>query len=191
MRTPNLDVALAVSSLLIASCVPTSARAQVADTAHRFSLFGGTTSTGAWDFRNLKNVEIGGSADFQLGSFPLPLRASVSFGQKDEGFSTLKFGTLALDAVARPLPRLFGTQLYFLGGLGLATRAEYLGTHAYLDAAGTGLIYSPFEAPRHNWGFLEGGVGLEVGRAFVQMKLQAPVASNGYTRVPLSVGFHF
>ena len=169
--------------------------AQAPDTARRWSLFGGAVGAHATDLeRPPANLEVGGSGDFRLGSFPLPLRATLAFSRIEQSWSAsnLKYGTLSLDAVGRPTPRIFGTQLYFLGGIGVATQAGYTGfAQRYVSVDPVMTEYYMFSVPRQSWTFLEGGMGLEIGRAFVQMKMQVPVASNGPTRVPLSVGFRF
>jgi hypothetical protein len=140
------------------------------------------------------NVELGGSGDFRVGSFPLPLRASLAFSQASQDWSgsQLRFGTLSLDAVGHPLPKFLGTRLYLLGGLGVGTRAAYSGVVPQLTGPDFGTeTYVGFHRERRTWGFVETGAGLELGRAFVQWKLQWPVASQGYVRAPLSIGFRF
>ena len=177
MRPSRFRVALLVGSLLLPLSRRATACAQAADTVHRYTLFGGTTTTSNFTWHHPGNAEIGGSVDFRLGDFPLPLRASLAFGQEEQQIGThLQFGSLSLDAIARPVPTVFGTQLYLLGGLGLGTRGEY----ARVTGGG-----------QKSWSFLETGLGLERGRGFVQMKVQVPAASDGYVRIPLSVGFRF
>lgn len=90
-----------------------------------------------------------------------------------ESGSQLKFGTLSLDAVAHPVPKLLGTRLYLLGGLGAGTRAAYSGVvRQLMPPTYEAEQYVGFRAPRQTWSFVETGAGLELGRAFVQWKLQ-------------------
>lgn len=144
--------------------------------------------------RIANNVELGGSAEFRVRQFPLPLRASLSFSQMQQSWSgtMLRFGSLSLDAVAHPLPKVLGTKLYFLGGLGVTTRAPYadIGSRLVPGSPNT-FEYFGYKRPRENWAFVEGGAGLELGHAFIQWKLQMPAASEGYVRAPISVGFRF
>jgi hypothetical protein len=185
-----------VGTLLGGTLMAAPLAAQSIDTTAHWSLFGGSAPVDDGGLTYLlHNVELGGSADFRLGQFPLPLRASLSFSQMQQRYwpsSTLKFGALSFDAVGHPLPKLFGAKPYFLGGLGVATRA------AYTDwvMLPTNAEFTEFQTvartrPRQSWAFLEGGAGLELGHAFIQWKLQMPVASNGYVRAPVSIGFRF
>ncbi|MCY7378067.1 MAG: hypothetical protein LH467_01855 [Gemmatimonadaceae bacterium] len=191
---PNSVVLAATTVVGITLCVGPLG-AQTADSTRRWSLFGGTiVAQGTALHRPPGNLEVGGSADFRVASFPLPLRASLAFSsvEQDLSGSGLKYGTFSIDAIGRPVPRILGTQLYFLGGFGLATRAEYTALYArYTGIDPLTTEYYTSRAPRQNWAFLETGVGLEIGRAFVQMKLQMPVASAGIRRAPISVGFRF
>ena len=173
----------------------TAAGAQAVDSTHRWSLYGGTVPTEGYGHASVSNLELGGSVDFRTRLFPLPLRANLAFGQlSSEGNDArMKFGTLSLDAVARPLPKILGAKLYLLGGLGVGTRAEYSGFNggSYFSPDVAPMPYTFFRQPRQTWAFLEGGIGLELGRAFFQLKRQSPVASQGYTRTPVSIGFRF
>jgi hypothetical protein len=171
-----------------------SARAQASDSTHRWSLYGGTVPTESWSKAEPSNLEVGLGVDFRLRQFSLPLRANLAFGQMSTYTEDkLKFGTLSLDAVARPLPKLFGTRLFLLGGLGVGTRAAYSGVHggSFFAPDAAPMPFQYFSRPRQTWMFAEGGLGLDVGKMFLQLKAQQPVASDGYLRFPLSVGFHF
>ena len=194
MRPSRFRVALLVGSLLLPLSRRATACAQAADTVHRYTLFGGTTTTSNFTWHHPGNAEIGGSVDFRLGDFPLPLRASLAFGQEEQQIGThLQFGSLSLDAIARPVPTVFGTQLYLLGGLGLGTRGGY-GHQAGGSYSIPGIPqaqYTYFGDGQKTWSFVEGGAGLERGRLFMQMKMQAPVASDGYVRVPIGFGWRF
>jgi len=169
------------------------ARAQGADSAPRFSIFGGTlfdaahsTATG-----RLTNVEFGGSGDFRLSGFPLTLRSTLAFRQEDSDWTVtpMKFGTLSLDAIGKPVPRLFGAQLYLLGGLGVATHSDY---RAMDIVNGEPTSVFTHSVPRETWAFGDGGLGLELRRhLFVQTKMMVPVASQGPMLMPISVGFRF
>lgn len=195
MRNPIVNAALLGATLLCSAIATTSAHAQRADSTRRWALFGGSApmeSPGLTKVSN--NVELGASGDFRLGFFPLPLRASVAVSQAEQRWSSsqLRFGSLSLDAVAHPLPRIFGSSLYLLGGIGGTSRAAYRGSVSQLvppDFETRRQV--DFSAPRQSWGFVETGAGLEVGRAFVQWKVQWPVFLDGQTRAPISVGFRF
>ena len=177
---------------------PLVARGQAPDSTPRFSLFGGTALGTAPPGERALKVEGGIAADFRMRAFPLDLRASLAFGQDDPNSFTSerRYGTLALDTVARPVRGIFGVRPYLVGGLGLATSAEYRSSNLYyyqltdpnvsaLQAA------SVVQHGRGNWAFAEGGAGLEFGKLFLQAKVQKPVASNGVTRMPITLGFHF
>ena len=191
---PNIMV-LAATTLVGLTLAVGPLGAQTADSTRRWSLFGGSiVAQGNALYRPPSNLEIGGSGDFRVASFPLELRANLAFSRVEQRWtgSSLKYGTISIDAIGRPVPRILGTQMYLLGGLGLATRAGYNSTGArYTGIDFITAEYFPVRVPRQNWSFLETGVGLEFGRAFVQMKLQVPVASEGTQRAPISVGFCF
>ena len=169
--------------LAVASLTASVARAQSADTVRRFSLFGGTTLTSRqvtpW---NLSQFEAGGSADFHPDAFPLTLRTTVAFSQEAanvrNGF--LRFGTLSLDAVTRPGPRFLGLRPYLLGGVGVATRAEFTSYPTQftpVDGPSTPLPAKgiSYDNPRLNWAYLEGGGGVEFGKIFMQLNVQQPL----------------
>jgi len=104
----------------------------------------------------------------------------------------LRFGSLSLDAVGHPVPKVLGTKLYLLGGLGVGTRAPYTGLGVRLVPGSQDTFeYFGYKRTRENCTFVEGGAGLELGHAFIQWKLQMLVASEGYVRAPISAGFRF
>ena len=181
---PNTTVLAATTVVGIALAVGPLG-AQTADSTRRWSLFGGSiVAQGNALHRPPSNLEVGGSGDFRVASFPLPLRASLAFSSVEQAWSgsSLKYGTVSIDAIGRPVPRILGTQLYFLGGLGVSTRAGYTGEgKRYTGFEPVTPEYFSFRVPRQNWAFLEGGIGLEVGRALVQMKLQLPVVGGSAT----------
>jgi len=193
---------LLLGTLLVGTMMAAPVAAQSTDSTTstasglRWSLFGGSApiEEGGGLMHVAHNVELGGSADFRLRQFPLPLRASLSFSQLQQDWSgaQLRFGSLSLDAVGRPVPKVLGARLYFLGGLGVGTRAAYttLGMRLMPGTPET-FEYFGYRRARENWTFVEGGAGLELGHAFIQWKLQMPVASEGYVRAPISVGFRF
>jgi len=190
------SISATIVALAVCVCASTESHAQSPqpkDSTPTFSLFGGTALDQYGPSRSgLTNFEFGGSRDFRLRSLPVPLRVTLAFRQQNPyDAGPLKFGTLSLDAVGKPIPRIFGVQPYLLGGLGVGTRAEY-------DAAFYTLVDGQFTTaglrhiPRHSWAFAEGGVGLELGRhLFVQTKFMVPVASQGQIVMPFSVGFRF
>lgn len=196
MRTRAKGTTLVSGVLLCTAVIASPLAAQSTDSTTRWSLFGGSAPVDDGGLTYIAhNVELGGSADFRLGQFPLPLRASLSFSQMQPRFgqsSNLRFGTLSFDAVGHPLPKVLGAKLYFLGGLGVGTRAAYT-AYGLVSTSADPTQYQTVarERARQSWAFLEGGTGLELGHAFIQWKLQMPVASNGYVRAPVSVGFRF
>jgi hypothetical protein len=182
-------------ALAVCACTSTEshAQSQPKDSTPTFSIFGGKvldqyTSNGG----SLTNLEFGGSADFRLRALPVPLRATLAFRQQDRStLSPMKYGTLSVDAVGKPVPRIFGVQPYLLGGLGVGTRADYVAV-LYQPGSDGQMVASTRYIPRYSWAFAEGGVGLELGRhLFVQTKLMVPVASQGQIIMPFSVGFRF
>jgi hypothetical protein len=186
---------LAFGVLLGSAVIASPMTAQSTDPTVHWSLFGGTVPT---EDNGLgvtsRNVALGGSAELRLSRFPLPLRATLSFDQSEQQFggAKVRFGALSLDAIGRPVPKLLGTQLYFLGGLGVGTRASFTQIGKRLVSSNPDQFeYFPYKRARDNWTFVEGGAGLELGHAFIQWKLQMPVASEGYVRAPVSVGFRF
>lgn len=196
MRLRANGTVLLVVSLFGGTVMASGAAAQSTDSTARWSLFGGSAPIEEGGLTHIAhNVELGGSADFRLRQFPLPLRASLSFSQSEQRnqFGTqMKFGSLSLDAVGHPVPKILGAKLYFLGGLGVGTRAAYTD----FGLVPTNPEFTEFQTvarkrARENWAFAEGGAGLELGHAFIQWKLQMPVASEGYVRAPISVGFRF
>ena len=194
MRRP----AKATVFLAFACLATTSMRAaaQSPDSVRRWSVFAGSDRQAYTRDGLLSNYEFGGTGDFRIGIFPLPLRATVAFSTVSLGLagSDNRFGSFSLDAIARPIPKIFGIRPYFLGGLGIATRAPYTGIiqgYFLADAPQPPNVGMPFRVGRQNWAFAEVGGGLEMGRLFVQWKTTTPVASEGYSRTPISIGLHF
>jgi hypothetical protein len=163
------------------------------DSAPHFSLFGGTAASESSGPEN--GVEVGASGDFRWAPIPVPLRLSLSFSQRHDErfFSMLRGGKASLDLVMRPIPKKLGIQPYFLGGIGLATRAASsgLGGGCYAAPDVPCLPYYTLTRPRETWAFASAGMGLDIGRAFIQLKLENPVASHGPVIVPLNIGFRF
>ena len=191
------QIALGVVALVTLASQGQAQRRERNDSEPKFSLFGGIAADGVNTGRDAgaSNFELGGSADFRLRSFPLPLRASLTFSQQHRDFylNDRRSGALSIDAVGHPIPSFFGIRPYMLGGLGVATQAEY-GVISYFPNL-PNAAYTPtgvVRFSRQNWAFLEGGMGLELGKhLFIQSKLQLPVASQGATRTPVSIGIRF
>lgn len=163
-----------------------------ADSAPRFALFGGWAPSDRSG--NARGVALGASGDFRWARVPVPLRLSLSFDERQPDYSTVRRGAQAsLDLVMRPIPRWLGIQPYFLGGVGLATQAAYSGAvYRYLiPPDGTANPPYLYSRPRQTWAFASAGAGLDVGRLFLQIKLEHPVASQGPALAPLTVGFRF
>ncbi|MEO8622805.1 MAG: hypothetical protein ABI625_17165 [bacterium] len=171
-------------------------RAQTVDSVHKWSIFAGSDARAYPTDALLSNYELGGTGDFRLEAFPLPLRATLTFGQLGQalGGSGIKFGGVSLDAIGRPVPKFLGMQPYLLGGLGVATRAPYSGIvqgYSVADAPQPASVGMPYRVERHNWAFVEVGGGLEVSRMFVQWKATSSVTSLFGIRAPLSIGIRF
>ena len=198
MRTRLGSTALAAGIIAASAGVaaPTLAQTSVAraDSSHRFALFGGTAATER--FGPESGLEMGVSADLRWHPVPVPLRLSLSFSQRNGGYghSTMRGGLASLEAVMRPIPKRFGIQPYFLAGLGVGTHAAH--------TRFTGALYYPplvteapaslfVRMPRETWAFASAGAGLDVGRAFIQVRLLNPVASDGAMIAPINVGFRF
>lgn len=98
-----------------------------------------------------------------------------------------------LEAVMRPYPRTLGIRPCFLGGLGVATRLGHTANGTMYVSNGGEMLPQPFRyyRPRETWAFATAGAGLEVGRAFIQLRVAQPIASNGPASIPLNVGFRF
>ena len=164
------------------------------DSSPHFALFGGRAAT---EYSGPESgLELGASGDFRWKPIPVPLRLSLSFSQLEYSptYSTMRGATASLELVMRPLPRKFGLQPYFLGGLGVATRAGYSGWSDGYYYGPTGLTLgqpSYYRRPRESWAFASAGLGLDIGRAFIQMKVSNPIASQGPMLVPVNVGFRF
>lgn len=180
----------------------TAVSAQSPDTTFSYSIFAGAVlaNNDAYRLDGLKDTELGGSVSFRLPGSSLAWRANLSFRQQShgvaEGFSPMRFGTVSFDGIGRPFRTVFGMQPYLLGGLGIGTRSEYTSAFTrYVPAPSGDTLVSTrslFSFGRNTWAFAEGGLGFDIGRhMFVQGKLMVPVASNGPTFMPVSVGFRF
>jgi hypothetical protein len=169
------------------------ASAEKTDSAHHFALFGGRAAT---ENRGPENgFELGVSGDLRWRPVPVPLRLSLSFSQRTDGTfaASRKGGMASLEAVLRPFPKKFGIQPYFLGGLGVGTRVGYsfLAGGSYYAPDIPPEPYTLVTRPRETWAFASAGLGLDIGRAFIQVRMLNPVASQGPIVVPLNVGFRF
>lgn len=196
---PNRATSLA--TILFAAVVGSPLGAQETapartDSTHRFALFGGRSGVWSGGSGPESSGELGASGDLRWSPIPVPLRLSLSFSQGHTSYymyQPQRGAKASLDLVMRPVPKTFGIQPYFLGGFGVATRAPYSGIGGGCYAA-LDLPCAPsylYTRPRQTWAFASAGVGVDVGRLFMQMKFEQPVASQGPTLIPLSVGFRF
>jgi hypothetical protein len=198
MRT-RLGTTALVALVFAGTTFPTSplgaqASAEKTDSAHHFALFGGRAA--AENRGPESGFELGVSADLRWRPVPVPLRLSLSFSQRTDGTfaASRKGGMASLEAVLRPFPKKFGIQPYFLGGLGVGTRVGY---SFWADGTYLGAPYVPqaplifVTRPRETWAFASAGAGLDIGRAFIQVRMLNPIASQGPIVVPLNVGFRF
>lgn len=195
-RTGRTALVAGMMAGSIGLAAPASAQtpAVKADSAPHFALFGGTAA--AENNGPESGVELGGSGDFRWGRLPVPLRLSMSFSQRNDShnYFATKGGKASLELVVHPIPTMLGIRPYFLGGAGVATRAEYGGwtsEYALMPDGTVGLTQLYFRRPRQSWAFGSVGMGVDIGRAFVQVKLENPVASQGPIVVPVSVGIRF
>jgi hypothetical protein len=200
MRARSGTTALVAGIVAGTMAVAADARAQAApasrDSAPHFALFGGLP--GDEHSGRIRGFELGGSGDFRWSPIPVPLRLSLSFSQRHDDFlfDTQRNGKASLELVMRPFPRKFGIRPYFLGGLGVATTTGFEGfVQGYTlgpppDYALT-TAYFHYDRPRQTWAFASVGMGLDIGRAFVQLKIENPVASHGPIVTPVSIGFRF
>jgi hypothetical protein len=192
LGTTALVAMVFTGTALSASSLGAQTSGEKADSSHHFSLFGGKAAA---EYRGPESgFELGVGTDLKWRPIPVPLRLSLSFSQNNAaGYDAPKRGGLAsLEAVLRPIPKKFGIQPYFLGGLGVGTRTGY----GYWggDYNPSGVVFGPLtwvDRPRQTWAFASAGMGLDVGRAFIQLRLLNPVASQGPILVPLNVGFRF
>ena len=184
----------ALVSLVLTGCA-LSAGAQGADSTPRFSIFGGPLLQGGGGWRSPRNMEYGGSVDFRPSAFPLALRTAIAF--RDEDFvgrlSPARFATASLSAIARPIPRIFAIQPYLLGGLGLATRSDFVAQNYAFTPDGQWFAQNSTRSiARTSWAFAQAGLGLEVGRhIYVERRFLTPVGSSGPFLSPVSVGVRF
>ena len=165
------------------------------DSAPHFALFGGRPAISGNSREG--GFAFGASGDFRWKPIPVPLRLSLSFDERHDDFAgvTRRGGQASLDLVFRPIAKTFGIQPYFLGGAGLATRAPfniYGDSYTLYQPDGTPVFYmSVYPQRRQTWAFASAGMGLDIGRAFIEFKLENPIASQGELVTPLTVGFRF
>jgi hypothetical protein len=193
-RMRSLITGLVAGSVGLALPIRAQSSSATSDSTPHFSLFGGTSGTESRGPENGLNV--GASGDFRWKPIPVPLRLSLSFSQRYDSYpyGARKGGSASLELVMHPIPKKFGIQPYFLGGFGVGTRVGYdawasVPTFPY----GNELFTQPLHIvrPRQTWAFASAGIGLDVGRAFIQLRATNPIASDGPIVLPLTVGFRF
>lgn len=189
-RTSALAAALFVG--LLGTSIRTAAQQPAArsdasgESTPHFALFGGWAPLDG-QFVVRRGLAMGGSADFRWSPLPVPLRLSLSFDERGgEYISKQRGGQAALDLVMRPVPKLFGMQPYFLGGLGVATRTSYYEVRPNSPATANFIVH-----PRQTWAFASLGAGLDIGRMFIQTKWDQSIASEGPVLFPISLGVRF
>jgi hypothetical protein len=199
MRT-RLGTTILITGMFVGAAATLRAQEPTgkADSSHHFALFGGSAAGEGYGPET--GFEMGVSADLRWNPMPVPLRLSLSFSQRNSGefHSLAKGGLASLEAVMRPIPKRFGIQPYFLAGLGLGTRAAFGYVTGPVVAYSADLPWTELpgsrrfvSTPRGTWAFASAGVGLDVGRLFIQARLLNPVASYGPVVVPVNVGFRF
>lgn len=198
MRARIGTTALAAAIVAATAVVSAEAGAQATtqpDSAPHFALFGGPPAISG-SARN-SGFAIGASGDFRWSPIPVPLRFSVSFDERHDDYAgaTRRGGQASLDLVLRPIPKKFGIQPYFLGGAGLATQSPFTifgDSFVRYQPDGTPVFYAAtYPQRRQTWAFASAGMGLDIGKAFIQVKIENPIASQGPLVTPLSVGFRF
>jgi hypothetical protein len=193
MRARSGTTALVAGIFAIATPAVAQTSSPPLDSAHRFALFGGPA--GAIFNGSHDGLELGVSSDFRWRPVPVPLRLSLSFSQSgtnDYRTYSERGGLASVEAVLRPIPRKLGIQPYFLAGAGIGTTAGVDGW-AWYYANVNGPISDPQHIirARNTWAFASVGMGLDVGRLFVQVRYLNPVASQGPVVVPINIGFRF
>jgi hypothetical protein len=195
LGTTALVAGIVAGTMAVAASAGAQAAPVGTDSAPHFALFGGMPSFE--QSSHARGFELGGSGDFRWSAIPVPLRLSLSFSQRSNDFifDTQRGGKASLELVMRPFPRKFGIRPYFLGGLGVETRTGFTGVVQGYRAEPPDFtlttVYYGYSRPRQTWAFASAGMGLDIGRAFIQVKLENPIASQGPVTTPLSVGFRF
>jgi hypothetical protein len=192
-RTSALVAGIVAGTLAVATDVGAQEAPAKPDSAPHFALFGGMAGFGVNGPEG--GYEFGASGDFRWRPVPVPLRFSLSFSQArgNSPYAPDKGGKASLDLVMRPFRRAFGIRPYFLGGLGLATHddADFVNDGYYFVPGVTPSGPSHFVQRRQTWAFASAGMGLDIGRAFIQLRVENPVASRGLVLTPVSIGFRF
>jgi hypothetical protein len=158
------------------------------DSAPHFALF-----TGPASFHG--GFGLGGSGDFHLGNIPVPLRLSVAFSNENDRSSSYSYvdgnssvygysyiagerkAMASLELVMHPIPKKLGIQPYFLGGVGVGTRAGLRSGYSSYNNDGTYTSVGGYR-PRETAAFFTFGMGLDIGRLFIEAKGASSIATN-------------
>jgi hypothetical protein len=154
------------------------------DSAPHFALFTAAPT--------ISGFSLGGSGDFRWSPLPVPLRLSLAFSNEDDKSygSGPRKAMATLELVMRPIPKKLGIQPYFLGGVGVGTTAAGFGSFTAL--ASDDPLNHVYLFPRETSAFFSLGVGLDIGKMFIEMKGASPIANNARTMYnPVNIGFRF
>lgn len=186
-------VAIVVAVVAAVASRPASSRAQGIDSTHHYSILF-TTATGVGTTGGLKNnFGVGGSADVWTRRL-FTLRTGLEYNRVVVYGSSapVQIGTMMLDGIVHPAPASWLVRPFFFAGLG-ASRSMAR-TVTYYNTPDRGTFSTA--VPGRVWYGPDAGVGLEVGRSFVQFRT-GPVglgtfgSGSGHDYGALSVGVHF
>ena len=140
-------------------------------------------------------MEYGGSMDFRTASFPFLLRTALVF-RDDYGPGPLtpaRYAIFSLAAVGSPFPSIFAVRPYLLGGLGMATRSDFVVWNSVVSPDGQRLVQNgTLSISRASWALAKAGLGVEIGRHFfVEGNLFKPMGLTGPFLSLVSLGFRF
>lgn len=173
---------------MLVMCVAVSraalAQTAEADTPHPVSVFIGPTFTGsAFNLRSPgRNVGIGISRDFADREAAFRPRVTLSYDQWSSSAQTTRVGSLLAEGVLRPKQQVRNVGPYVFGGLGVFSRLPMSST---LVVSGSP---TPYHFPSYNYVGWSSGLGVEVGRGFVQFRVITPVG-NGIAFSGLNLGY--
>jgi hypothetical protein len=164
--------------------------AQAADSTHRFALFANLATGPGTTGGVQNNGGIGASLDV-VARGPFVVRGLLSYNRVGlyDGGAPNQIGSLSLDGVVHLAPSTWRIRPYAMLGVGFsaAARRSY-----FYDIPGVGLTSST--TARRWWYGPEGGLGLRLGRAFVEYRIPPISFSHSASSIdyaPVSVGFRF
>jgi len=185
MRSSIGKVSWALVMLVVGSRA-VLAQETMPDTAHRFSVFVGPTlaaSSSRLDFSLANNVGLGISRDFRGQDALFRPRVTASYDQwRSTTQQTIRVGSVVAEALLVPGELVTNVRPYLFGGLGLFSRLPMSGTVV------VGGSLQSFDLKPYTYAGWSSGVGVEVGRAFVQYRFMTAV-QNGPSFAGLNLGY--